>query len=133
MFDSSAQPTGQRWGTQLQGLEKVKTLFRTAIPDLKEVRDSLAHLDERMRKKATQVPITYDIESDNWEVGNLGGGRDYRILIVDWKKKDKAKRTVPGHSGSIPITRDTVEAVRVALQDAIDQFQWDGLRRYEPR
>lgn len=133
VFDRLLGHLVENWKGTHPGLEKVKAAFQTAIPDLKDVRHSLAHIDERLRIEATLGKKTYRIVGADREIGNLSL-TNYRMLVVDRSKKpNEVDRTVPGRVGSIPIVVDTVEAVRVALQAAIDEFQWDGDRRYEPR
>jgi hypothetical protein len=120
----------ERWGRIRPGLMGIAQTFDRAIPDLKGVRDSLAHLNERLRKQAKIVGKTYQIEADRWEISNLWD-REFGILIVDGTRDD-ATGKVPGRVGSIPITADTVEAVRIALQSALDAFDWEGPQRYAP-
>jgi hypothetical protein len=112
-------------------LKSARDAFDAAIPDLKGIRDSLAHLDERLRKQAYLHRETYTIDADRWEISCLAN-REFRMTMVAGLS-DRATHRVPGRVGALSVTFGTVEAARVALQSAINAFQWDGPSRWEPR
>lgn len=98
------------------------------LPDLKDVRDSVQHSDERAtghaRGKRTAVGPVNDggIETGNTDVIAMGNlvGTEYRIQSHD------------GRYLSVAITQGTIDVACSALQAAIEAFNWTGIPQQRP-
>lgn len=85
--------------------------YYSFFPQLKHVRDSAHHYEDRSRGKARETPISP--KDPAFEVGNLFG-QQFRTTLAD------------GSLGSLEISPPTVIAIRDRLQALINCFEWDG-------
>lgn len=100
-----------------EGVTAAETCFASTFRDLKGVRDSEQHMEERIQRMAKGRPI--ETEASFW-LGNLIGNR-YETT------------TATGTRGSVEISRRSLESARNCVQDAVDAFEWRGrphLSRY---
>jgi len=96
--------------------------FRQKVPSLQEVRDAVAHYDERAQRKARRAPLEP-------KSGGIPGvsAPDGTVLALE-NLHDNAFGTTDadGEYRMIQISEATVEFARQAVQRAIDSFEWSG-------
>jgi hypothetical protein len=103
--------------------------FAAALPGLKGIRDSTAHVEERVRgeahgKKIATQPIT------NSMVHAPGGG----VMIVSALNNQHYGGTIAdGTYAEVEVADATTEVARVAVQAVYDALPWrPGHRQFEP-
>jgi hypothetical protein len=117
-------------GGAQERVEAARDQFDAALPDLKPVRDSIEHAEDRMRglnrKKTamTLAPISNQmIEAPGGGVlvGDALNGRHYGGTIDD------------GTYAEVEVADDTLETARVAVQEIFDALPWRaGHRQFAP-
>lgn len=110
-------------------IDSVKADFMTAIPFLKGVRDSLHHIEDRgLGRDRNGQPIHSEpITSGTIQTG--GGG----MLIEALVESNFGITADTGQFAQVAISRLSLGAAQVAIQRAIDVFQWSGPPRHYPR
>ncbi len=91
-------------------METARAELASRLPDLRDVRDSQQHLEERLQGlvKGKKLPT-----SQLW-IGNLSNN-NYQMTMAD------------GRRGNVEVSRATLDIVASCIQRAIDSFQWTGL------
>ena len=91
-------------------VEAAMTEFASKLPDLKAVRDSEQHLEERLQGlvKGKKLPTSL-----LW-IGNLINNT-YQMTMAD------------GRIGNVEVSRATLDVAASCIQRTIDSFQWTGL------
>lgn len=111
---------------------KIKELhdrINDSLPDLRAVRNSTQHLDERVRGKGNYgkrlEPKGVTNEAYNFPPGTL---------IFDSLNGSKFGTTMAdGHYGEVDVSLETLLIIRDILQEVIYSFQWEGLKELLPR
>lgn len=105
-------------GTPQADLRRVHSQFEGAMPDLRPVRDSIEHAEDRMRG--------LDRRGERMDLTVLGGGSLFEDRTYGC--------TVDGGAhAEIEICEETLEVARAAVQAAFDALPWrPGPRRIEP-
>jgi len=100
-----------------------------SFPDLREVRNSTHHLEDRLRgegrngKPLERKPI-------NSHGFNLPGGG---LLLISGLVNNQFTCTkFDGNIGSVPVTIDSMDTLFKILQDVINAFVWEGHKRHLP-
>lgn len=91
------------------GLDKVRLRFDSSFPDLKGVRDSTQHIEERLLGQAKGKPIQAPIR---W-IGNLSGNR-FEMTMEN------------GQVGGVEISKASLDVAGSCVQGAIECFEWTG-------
>jgi hypothetical protein len=101
--------------------------FDSAVPHLKDVRDSVAHFDERSRGRTHKGQIKLQPAAAhglNAPGGILGlenlHGNQFHITAAD------------GHYRAVTIDEATVKAAAKAVQDAANLYRWTGAPEHLP-
>jgi hypothetical protein len=103
--------------------------LRKALPHLKGVRDSAAHLENRGRglnKRGQPLDLK---PIDNWLVKASGGVLGLSIL----NRSKLGYTTEAGEYGEIDVSPVTLSLVRDTFQQIINAFPWRGTTRTIPR
>ena len=103
--------------------------FRVSVPDLRGVRNSVAHYEDRSRGldrdekpldlKPTSLPLARAFLGKCLALENLCGNR-FGSTMAD------------GHYGEVEVSRTTLEAAGAAIQAVINAFRWKGLPQHWP-
>ena len=91
------------------GLDEVRLRFDSSFPDLKGVRDSTQHIEERLLGQAKGKPIQAPIR---W-IGNLSGNR-FEMTMEN------------GQVGGVEISKASLDVAGSCVQGAIECFEWTG-------
>ncbi|MFS9773005.1 hypothetical protein U0Y97_19570 [Enterobacter chuandaensis] len=101
------------------------------FPDLREIRNSAHHLEDRVRFVGNKrQPIPLKIESfETTTVKSTGGtmvigmieGNNYGFTMGD------------GKFGSIPVSPETLSMIQKVVQDVYEAFEWKGIKEHMPR
>jgi hypothetical protein len=110
-------------------LEQARDAFTEAIPGLKDVRDSVAHVDERWRgasrgRKIAAEPVTNDF------INAPGGG----VMFIEGLIGNRfGGTTADGTHAEVEVSDATTEVARAAVQAVFDALPWrPGPRMYYP-
>jgi hypothetical protein len=99
-----------------------------ALPKLKGVRDSEAHVDERVQGMAWKKQIQLQ-PVQNRMVDAPGGG----VLIIGSLNGDNFGNTMDdGNYGEVPATIDTFNSVVRVIQEFLDKLPWRGVPHVVP-
>lgn len=100
-------------------ISKIKSMMGEKFPNLRHVRDSSHHIEDRVlgkhRKKVIELqPINSDGIKTNGGVLVLShlSGSSFSCTMCD------------GHLGKVDVTRETLNIVRDIIQRIIDSFKW---------
>ena len=100
-----------------------------ALPKLKGVRDSEAHVDERVQGMAWKKRIQLQ-PLQNRMINAPGGG----VLIIGSLTGDNFGNTMEdGNYGEVPVTLDTFNLFVRVFQEFLDRLPWRGGPRVVPR
>jgi hypothetical protein len=112
------------------GVEMARQRFIGSFPQLREVRNSTAHAEDRTRglgrggKPLQLHPVT------NPMVHAPGGG----VLIVESLNGNCFGSTMAdGHYGEVEVSAGSVAEARDCIQQVIDAFRWRGRPQHAPR
>lgn len=107
---------------------RARVAFKSTLPDLRGVRDSVQHAEERVQGKARKKKIqTQPI--DKLGIKAPGGG----VFVNEMLSGNVfAYTTANGELGEVPISEDSFSAAVQAVQAAIDSFVWLGPSSMSP-
>lgn len=90
-------------------VEAARAELVSKLPDLKGVRDSEQHLEERLQGlvKGNKLPTSF-----LW-IGNLINN-NYQMTMAD------------GRTGSVEVSRRVLDVAASCIQRVIDAFEWTG-------
>jgi hypothetical protein len=102
--------------------------FAAVVPDLAEVRHSVAHSDERAQLKGRgNKPL--DLKSVDTPMVKGPGA----ALVMDSLEGNIYRATMAdGHLGAVPVTPDTLNRSVAIFQSLLDSIPWLGSPRIEP-
>jgi hypothetical protein len=96
-----------------------------SLPDLKAVRDSASHADERVQRLAQGKPIPPSTQVLAPSIAIS--------FIVDSLINDNITYTSPdSQHGQVPVTRATFDLCAKVSQDFINTLPWGGFKRLKP-
>lgn len=103
------------------GLSAINTSMKQSFPDLKKVRNSSHHIEERVMGKSYGKPIDLKpidkggikSEGGSLVLSNLNGTR-YGCTLED------------GYYGEVDVTPESMEIIRIIVQRVFDSFKWKG-------
>jgi hypothetical protein len=99
-----------------------------ALPKLKGVRDSTAHVDERVQGMARRKEI--QLQPIQNRMVNAPGG----VLIIGSLIDDNFGSTMEdGNYGEVPVTVDTFNLIVRVIQEFLDRLPWRGVPYVVPR
>ena len=103
--------------------------FAAVVPDLIEVRHSVAHSDERAQRKGRgNKPL--DLKP---VVTPMGSALHGSVLMMDVLEGDNFRATMAdGHLGAVPVTPDTLNRAVAVFQSLLDSIPWRGSPGIEP-
>jgi hypothetical protein len=108
-------------------IEASKKLIENTYPHLIDIRNSIHHIEDRIRKKGKNEK---DIELQPIENKNIKGTN---ILSIGGFSEDGYSITLAdGTLGEIRIDESTVDFFGICIQDIINSFEWEGSTRYSP-
>ncbi|BBW23144.1 TPA: hypothetical protein SCS19_004137 [Enterobacter kobei] len=111
---------------------QIKDLYariNDSLPNLRAVRNSSQHLDERVRGKSNHGKKLEPKGVSN-EAFNLPTG----ALVLDSLNGSKFGTTMAdGHYGEVDVSLETLLIIRDILQEVINSFQWNGMKELLPR
>ncbi|TDL43819.1 hypothetical protein [Microbacterium oleivorans] len=111
------------------GVQNAESLWTKAFPDLKRIRDSAHHMEDRARGRGRwEKPLDLKpIESD------FVAGGAATVLSLGSLVDTKYMVTVdPGDLAGIEITLDTLLTAHQVVQATLDSFEWIGQGRWHP-
>jgi hypothetical protein len=103
-------------------LNDVLVAYRARLPDLKGVRDSIQHVDERILGEARGKPIARQSVADGLIDASGGNVTVIGMLVPNFYRttmEDGALGNVPISVSALTLARDTVQAT-------LDAFAWQG-------
>lgn len=112
----------------LPAVTAVHTAFRAAFPQLRDVRNSTAHVDERAqglgpgKKQIALQPL------DNGVIKSPNGAMIMGCLFDN----RFAATMVDGHCGEVEVSATSLGIAKMCLQDAINAFKWRGPPKHVP-
>lgn len=100
----------------------------TAFPDLREVRNSAHHLEDRTRFLG-QRGKPLDLKPVNNGMINAPGG----ALILNSLNGSKYGSTMAdGHYGEVDVSPESMSALQSILSEVLNAFKWTGSRQHVP-
>lgn len=109
--------------------------FGAAFPDLRGVRNTVQHMEDRSRglsdisKKSVKQRIDFKKPS---KVVDAPEGVE--VLIFNTLMGTRFGCTkADGHYGEVDISPESMQALQKILHDVLNSFQWEGMKRHEPR
>lgn len=103
------------------------TQMLDAFPDLKDVRDTGAHMDERIRGKTRGKKV--DLQPVRARGIQARGG----ILLVEAILSNHIASTLfNGRLGEVELSQAALYVAQASIQACIDAFEWRGPERYWP-
>jgi hypothetical protein len=116
--------------TEKDGVAKASDTFEDIFPDLRGVRNTVAHIEDRgrgldhRREDLDLKPV------QNRLVNAPGGG----ALILESLSGNQFGSTMSdGHYGEVEISLENIVKVRDCIQTTIDAFEWRGPQMHYPR
>lgn len=97
-------------------IDQLMTQWENAFPDLKDVRDSEQHGEERARMLEHGRPIVTPF----FHQGNLADKNEYI-----WTKAD-------GDTGTVEVSETTLASAQAIVQSVLEAFTWIGAPRWVP-
>jgi hypothetical protein len=107
----------------------LKDSYYQQLPNLKEVRDSSHHMEDRVRSLGrnakpldlshNDIPFVHAPAGGVLALNNLNGNR-FGTTLAD------------GHYGEVEISEHTLNIARDTVQDALDSFSWTGHPTHSP-
>ena len=99
-----------------------------ALPQLRDVRDSVSHFDERSRGLERGRPLSLQPVM-NQMVHAPGGG----VLIVESLNNNRFGGTMAdGQYGEVEVSADTLAAATNCVQQVLNAFAWKGPQQHAP-
>ena len=107
----------------------LKDKIGTEFPDLRGVRNSAHHLEDRARGLGTGgKPI--DLKPVN---NVLASGDNVRLLAMNCLLGNKYGATMAdGHYGEIDVSPESLQKLQTILQAILEAFNWSGSKQHEP-
>lgn len=110
-------------------VEAAHAAFRAAVPNLRGVRNSVAHHEDRSRglgrdgKPLSLKPVVNEM------VSAPGGG----VLMLENLFNNRFGSTMDdGHYGEVEVSVETLRAAAACVQRVMNTFSWKGPRRHSP-
>jgi hypothetical protein len=102
--------------------------FEAAFPTLKGLRDSSAHLEERLAREAHGRPIPLK-PIDSRLARAPGGG----VLVIESLVGNKFMGTMAdGELAEIEVSVNTLATVQECIQQLLDSLPWSGRSKHYP-
>jgi len=102
-------------------IDQLMAQWEQPFPDLKGVRDSEQHGEERARMLEYGRSIVLQPGSTPFfQQGNLADGNEYI-----WTKAD-------GHTGTVEVSETTLASAQAIVQSVLEAFTWIGAPRWVP-
>lgn len=123
-LDTLAQASRQlrNRGLRTAIIQALRDTWDSKVPDLKAVRDSISHADERSMSRAGRKPL--DLKPvDTESVKAPGGGL---LIRESLRGPTYSFTTDDGSVASVDIAFPTAEAARDLLQGCVRAFKWTG-------
>ena len=110
-------------------IHSLKDRIGTEFPDLRGVRNSAHHLEDRARGLGTGgKPL--DLKPVN---NGLVSGANVKVLAMNCLIGNKYGATMAdGHYGEIEVTVESLQKLQRILQDVLNGFHWSGSKQHEP-
>lgn len=116
-------------------IKQSHTKFLEAFPDLRGIRNTVQHLEDRSRglgewkKGQGYQPIDYKPPGKIVDVPD-----GVKVLILNCHNGTKFGCTkADGHYGEIDISPESMQSLQVIIHEILNAFQWHGMKRHEPR
>ena len=114
--------------TQIDGVpsgvgEHVEAFYRE-FPDLRDVRNSSAHYEERMRGRNQRG----EIQAAVWESPVVSAPPGVRVVTMEAMstRGDFGSTLADGRDGRMKVTRRSLEVLYQVVQDVVNEFTWSG-------
>jgi hypothetical protein len=109
-------------------IRHAKASFHKAFPDLKGVRDTTAHLEDRGRG-LDRNRKSLDLKPVSNRLFNAPAG----VLAIESLNGNRIGSTMSdGNYGEVEVSIETLRVVQESLQAIIDAFNWEGPSRHSP-
>jgi len=111
-------------------LEEIHIKFGKEFPDLRGVRNSAQHMEDRSRGLgAGRNPKPLELKPiDNRFIKSEGGA-----IVLNGLNGTKYGNTMAdGHYGEVDVSPQSMEALCVILQDILEAFKWTGSKKHFP-
>ena len=109
---------------------KAKDIFESAFPDLREVRNSTAHREDRSRGLGRKGQPLNPKPVSNRLIHAPGGG----ALIIDSLNDNRFGSTLAnGNYGEIEVSIESLLTARNCIQTVINSFRWTGPKSHYPQ
>lgn len=110
-----------------KGISEIEKTFYKALPDLKEVRNSIQHAEDRSKGMARQKKI--DLKKVDTGKMAIEG----KVFVSAGLMDNKFGVTMAdGHYGAIEISAETVHVMLNALLGVYSEFKWSGWKQRFP-
>ncbi|WP_152611906.1 hypothetical protein [Pseudomonas brassicacearum] len=118
-----------------EALKKIHEVFLDAFPDLRGVRNTVQHMEDRSRglgvwkKGKGHQPIDFKPPGKF-----ISAAKGAKILMLNNIFGTEYGCTMAdGHYGKVDVSRESMQALQAILQCTLDSFQWEGAKEHEPR
>lgn len=99
------------------------------FPDLRGVRNSAHHLEDRVRGLSTGGKVI-DLKPMN---NSLVSGQNIKVLAMNCLQGNKYGATMAdGHYGEIEVSPESMQKLQKILQAILEAFEWSGSKQHEP-
>lgn len=112
-------------------VEELHGQLGNAFPDLRRVRNTAQHLEDRSRALgAGSNPQPLDLKPVKNNMVNAPNGG---VLILNSLNGSKYGSTMAdGHYGEVDVSPESMERLQNILQNTLDAFDWHGPKQHEP-
>ena len=111
-----------------KNISTISDQFFKEVPDLKEVRNSIQHAEDRSKGMVWNKEI--DLKPIDMEKISIQGAA---LVSMGLNGRKFGTTMADGHYGAIDITEDTVVIMRTALLAVYSEFEWTGGAQLFPR
>lgn len=110
-------------------IRSIKDQIGGEFPDLRGVRNSAHHLEDRARGIGTGGK-TIDLKPVN---NALVSGENVKLLAMNCLLGNKYGATMAdGHYGEIDVSPESLQKLQIILQAILESFEWSGPKQHEP-
>lgn len=128
-FDKFLHALCEEVGLQ-QSVRDCRREIATAFPDLRGVRNSAHHPEDRTRGLGTGGKVI-DLKPVNNE---LVRGEGVKLLAMNCLIGNRYGATMAdGHYGEVEVSPDSMQKLQAILEKVLQGFKWSGAKQHEPR
>jgi len=111
-------------------IKQIRKEFLAAFPDLKGVRDTAQHMEDRARlRSSSKSSKPLELKPIDNHIVKAEGG----VLILNSLIGTKYGNTMSdGHYGEVDVSPESMEKLRDIFQRIVDLFAWKGPKRHSP-